>query len=142
MAAIRGLDFGPAQEIDEYQQAIDCFAIIRERQDDVLDLLEALVWADIRRLGAQWLARFDDPAAVMPDLVGCPLMVYFRKPGARIVFEKIFRHVRSDQTISEIHFRFASDIQYHGMQHKPGDICRVDIRSSRQATVFYLSAPV
>ena len=138
----RGLDLRPAQEFNEDQQAIDCFAILGEGQDNVLDCLEAPVRADIRASRKHWLAGFDDAATVLPDFVWCPLVLDFGKPRTRVVSEKIFRHVGADQAVSEIRLRFASDIQNHGMRHQPGDIGGVDIRSGRQAATIYLFPPV
>jgi hypothetical protein len=142
MAAFPALDFRPAQELNEHQQAIDCFAILGEGEDNVLDCFEAPVRTDIAASRKQWLAGFDDAATVLPDLVWCPLMLDFGKPRTRVVSEKIFRHVGADQAVSEIRLRFASDIQDYGVRHKPGDIGRIDIRSGWQAAPVYLFPPV
>ena len=73
-------------------------SVISERQDDVFAPLEALMRTDIKRSGLECFAGFHNPAAILPDLAWCLLVLDFRKPqqklNARTAFGELDRSVR------------------------------------------------
>ena len=130
-----------AHIVDKDDQAIDRVSVI-ERQDDVFDALEALTRADIGRFGLECFAEIHDPAAILPNLAWCLLVLDFRKLGTRIVFEKVFGHISTDQAVFEVQIRLAFYIQENCMRHKSRDLSRIDVRPARQAAIDHLGVPV